>query len=118
MVDHSVLLGAGGAYYYMMWNKNQESGAMTPTSGLLFADNGEQYKFALVPTDDPQSYKMENIMLQRNWGGTLANTYEELAFDKAVGWSRWLRLNRQWPNLFCPSGLHFELPSPEAGYQD
>lgn len=113
MVDYSVLLGTGGAYNYLMWNTNQETGAMTPTSGLLFADNGEKYQFALVPTDDSQSYKMENITLQGNWGGTLANTYEQLAFDKAVGWSRWLRLNRQWPNIFCPSGLHFELPMPE-----
>ena len=118
MVDYSVLLGAGGAYNYLTWSKNQETGVMTPTFGLLFADNGEKYQFDLVPTDDSQSYKMENITLQGNWGGTLANTYEPLAFDKAVGWSRWLRLNGQWPNIFCPSGLKFELPSPNAGYQD
>ena len=118
MVDYSVLLGAGGAHNYIIWNKNQETGAMTPTYGLLFAENGEKYEFNLVPTDDSQSYKMENITLVDNWGGTLASTYEPLAFDKAVGWSRWLRLNGQWPNLFCPSGLNFELPSPDAGYQD
>lgn len=118
MVDYGVLLGTGGAYNYLMWNTNQETGAMTPTSGFVFADNGEKYQFALVPTDDSQSYKMENMTSVGNWGGTLANTYEQLAFDKAVGWSRWLRLNRQWPNIFCPSGLHFELPSPDAGSQD
>lgn len=118
MVDYSVLLGAGGAHNYIMWNKNQETGAMTPTSGLLFTDNGEKYQFALVPTDDSQSYKMENITLLDNWGGTLASAYEPLAFDKAVGWSRWLRLNGQWPNIFCPSGLEFELPSPDTGFQD
>jgi hypothetical protein len=61
---------------------------------------------------------MEDMTPMGNWGGTLANTYEQLAFDKAVGWSRWLRLNRQWPNIFCPSGLKFELPSPDAGSQD
>jgi hypothetical protein len=47
------------------------------------------------------------------WGSTLADTYEQLAFDRAVGWSRWLRLNQQWPNLFCPNDLYFELPMPE-----
>ena len=118
MVDYSVLLGTEGVYNYIMWNTNQETGAMTPTSGLLFTDNGEKYQFALVPTDDSKGYKMENLTLVGNWGGTLANTYEQLAFDKAVGWSRWLRLNGQWPNIFCPSGLHFELPSPDAGLQD
>ena len=118
MVDYSVLLGAGGAYNYLMWNTNQETGDMTPVAGLLFTDNGERYQFALVPTGNAQSYKMENMKLQGYWGGTLANTYEQLAFDKAVGWSRWIRLNRQWPNIFCPSGLHFELPMPDAASQD
>ena len=113
MVDYSVLLGATGAYNYIMWNTNQETGAMTPTTGLVFADDGEKYLFALVPTDDPQSYKMENMTLLGDWGGTLANTYEQLAFDKAVGWSRWLRLNNQHPNLFCPNDLNFELPMPQ-----
>ena len=113
MVDYSVLLGAGGAYNFLRWNTNSETGVMTPTVGTLFTDDGEKYAFALVPTDVPQSYKMENLTSQGSWGGTLANTYEQLAFDKAVGWSRWIRLNRQWPNIFCPSGLHFELPDPE-----
>ena len=58
------------------------------------------------------------MTLQGNWGGTLENTYEQLAFDKAVGWSRWLRLNSQWPNIFCPSGLHYELPSPDSDVQN
>jgi hypothetical protein len=110
MVDYSVLLGAAGAHNYLMWNKNPETGDMTPMGGLLLDDNGEKYQFALVPTDNPQSYKIENMTLVGNWGGTLANTYEQLAFDKAVGWTRWLRLNSQWPNIFCPSGLHYELP--------
>jgi hypothetical protein len=56
---------------------------------------------------------MENMTLQGNWGGTLENTYEQLAFDKAVGWTRWIRLNSQWPNMFCPKDLNFELPDPE-----
>ena len=115
MVDYSVLLGAGGAYNFLMWNTDQETGVKTPTVGTLFTDDGEKYMFTLAPTDDAQGYKMENFTLMGNWGGTLANTYEQLAFDKAVGWSRWIRLNNQWPNIFCPSGLYFELPSPDAG---
>ena len=54
------------------------------------------------------------MTLQGNWGGTLENTYEQLAFDKTVGWSRWIRLNPQHPNLFCPKDLNFELPLPEG----
>ena len=118
MVDYSVLLGAGGAYNYIYWNTDKETGVMTPIGGLLFEDHGEKYRFTLAPTDDSQGYKIENAKLQGNWGGTLANTYEQLAFDKAVGWSRWLRVNLQWPNIFCPSGLHFELPSFDTDSQD
>ena len=118
MVDYSVLLGADGAFNMLMWYKDKETGAMTPIGGSMYTDNGEQYQFLLAPTDEAQGYKMENTTLVGNWGGTLANTYEQLAFDKAVGWTRWLRLNNQWPNIFCPSGLKFELPSPDAASTD
>lgn len=63
--------------------------------------------------DDPQHYRMEVYGERMTWASTLADTYEQLAFDQAVGWSRWLRLNRQWPNLFCPKDLDFELPIPQ-----
>jgi hypothetical protein len=118
MVDYSVLLGANGAYNTITWNTNQETGVMTPTLGVMFTEEGEKFQFDFVPTDDPQSYMMDNITPLGNWGGTFANTYEQLAFDKTVGWSRWLRLNKQWPNLFCPSGFHYELPSPDADSQN
>ena len=79
----------------------------------LFTDDGEVYGFYLNPTDDPQYYSMEAAGSPFPWGSTLADTYEQLVFDKAVGWSRWLRLNNQHPNLFCPKDLNFELPMPE-----
>lgn len=37
------------------------------------------------------------------WGSTGANTYEKLKFDQATGWSRWLKLNKQEPNLLSPT---------------
>ena len=37
------------------------------------------------------------------WGSTGANTYEKLKFDQATGWSRWLKLNKQEPNLVSPT---------------
>ena len=42
----------------------------------------------------------------RSWGSTLDETYGQLRFDKATGWSRWLRLNQQEPNLKCFVDLH------------
>jgi hypothetical protein len=79
----------------------------------MYTDNGEIYEFNLNPTDDPEYYSMEAAGGPYPWASTLANTYEQLVFDRTVGWSRWLRLNNQHPNLFCPKDLNFELPMPE-----
>ena len=113
MVDYSVLLGFQGAYSIAFWKTDEQTGAQTPYAMNVYADDGEIQGFYLYPTDDPLYYRMEAISGSSSWGSTLADTYEQLAFDRAVGWSRWLRLNRQWPNLFCPNELHFELPMPE-----
>ncbi len=32
-----------------------------------------------------------------SWGSTGDKTYGNLAFDKATGWSRWLKMNQQLP---------------------
>ncbi|MBR4730615.1 MAG: hypothetical protein IK075_10215 [Prevotella sp.] len=113
MVDYSVLLGAAGTYSYAFWKTDEETGAKTPYAVDIYTDDGEIHCFDLLPTDDPQYYRMEADGHVGSWPSTLADTYEQLAFDRAVGWSRWLRLNRQWPNLFCPNDLNFELPMPE-----
>ena len=38
---------------------------------------------------------------QSGWGSTLEDTYEQLEFDKAVSWSRWLRINGCYPRQYC-----------------
>lgn len=114
MVDYGVLLGAEGAYAVIDWSDNEETGIPVPIGAIVYADNGEQYDLILTPTDDPNYYSAEVVGELEEWGSTLADTYEQLLFDKATGWSRWLRLNKQWPNMFCPSGLNFELPMPQT----
>ena len=113
MVDYSVLLGAEGAYAYIFWRENKETGTMIPDAGYFFSDNGDLQYFDLKPTDNLEYYSAEPFGKTRNWGSTLAATYEQLAFDRIVGWSRWLRLNKQWPNMFCANDLNFELPMPK-----
>ena len=113
MVDYSVLLGFQGAYSIAFWKTDKQTGVQTPYAMELFTDDGEVYGFYLNPTDDPQYYSTEAVGDSFYWGSTLADTYEQLVFDRTVGWSRWLRLNNQPPNLFCPNGLKFELPWPE-----
>ena len=112
MVDYSMLLGAEGAYASILWEYNQDTGSSVPSFAYIYSDNGDKQLFKLTPTEDPKYYNAEPDGDVTNWGSTLADTYEQLAFDRIVGWSRWLRLNKQWPNMFCPSGLNFELPMP------
>ena len=49
------------------------------------------------------------FVAESQWAGTLASVYETTVFDKAVGWSRWIRLNRQEPSLWSKSGFDDEL---------
>ena len=113
MVDYSVLLGAEGAYAYIFWEDDPKTGSKHPDGGYVYAENGDYQYLYLKPTDNPEYYTGELIGNKRNWGSTLAATYEQLAFDRIVGWSRWLRLNKQWPNMFCANDLNFELPMPK-----
>ena len=43
------------------------------------------------------------------WPSTLADTYQQLAFDKATGWSRWLYLNEQLPCEDSPAQRHYPI---------
>ena len=58
--------------------------------------------------DDVFTYTPE-FVAESQWAGTLASVYETTVFDKAVGWSRWIRLNRQEPSLWSKSGFDDEL---------
>ena len=119
MVDYSVLLGAEGAFATIYWRDNEATGTQEPYATSIYADNGEMKSYWLVPTENKEYYSAEPIDDKTyNWGSTLADTYEQMAFDRATGWSRWLRLNKQWPNMFCPKDLYFELPMPQKEPQD
>ncbi len=116
MVDYSVLLGTLGTYSYIYWKTDPQTNSLVPFFQEVFSPDGEHQGLYLYPTESPYYYRMEPYGGDPlSWGSTLADTYEQLEFDRAVGWSRWLRLNRQWPNLFCPKDLKFELPIPDAG---
>ena len=113
MVDYSVMLGVNGAFCETEWNVNEQGIPTTPKAQIVLNEDGMTYVYKLSPTDDPMYYSAELVGIPFSWGATLADTYEQLAFDRMVGWTRWIRLNQQWPNLFCPKGLYFELPMPE-----
>jgi hypothetical protein len=114
MVDYSVLLGAEGSYVYIYWKDNLYADSKEPYAAEFYDDNGDMQLYKLTPTENPEYYSAEPNGNVSYWGSTLAETYEQLAFDRVVGWSRWLRLNKQWPNMFCPKDMNFELPMPKT----
>ncbi|MBR4920128.1 MAG: hypothetical protein IKZ62_02275 [Prevotella sp.] len=112
MVDYSALIGAEGAYSNIAWLKDPQTGNQVPVAEIRYCADGRKEIYKIVTTDDPYYYEMTFVQENTPWGATLADTYEQLVFDRTVGWSRWLRLNRQEPNIFCPSDMRFELPMP------
>ena len=113
MVDYSVLLGYRGAYAYTLWENDEADNPQMPIGEIVYAEDGKTYLFKASPTDNPDCYESTFIAEHTPWGSTLADTYEQLVFDRTVGWSRWIRLNIQHPNLYCTKDFNFELPWPK-----
>ena len=108
MVDYSVMLGIEGNYSLIT------QAVAKPFIEIEHCADGSLIQYSMIRSNDGTYYRGEPLEEDdRSWGSTLADTYEQLAFDRAVGWSRWLRLNRQLPDNLCPSDMHYELPMPE-----
>ena len=108
MVDYSVMLGTGGNYSLI------KQVFAKPFIEIEHCADGSLIQYSMIRSNDGTYYRGEPLEEDdKFWGSTLADTYEQLAFDRAVGWSRWLRLNHQLPDNLCPSDMHYELPMPE-----
>ena len=83
-VGYSILLGCQGHYCY---NSGKLQVFYNADGTCEYMSNG-----TLKP-DSP-------------WGSTLDDTYGQLRFDQITGWSRWIKLNEQQPNLDCFSGYN------------
>ena len=110
MVDYSVLLGAEGSYAKFFWDEDYVNKVFTPLSAEVYNADGTMDKYTIEATEDEHQYHMVFSEKGTPWGSTLDETYGRLAFDRAVGWSRWLKLNRQQPNIACPATMNFDLP--------
>lgn len=107
-VDYSVLLGAFGHYRWGRWFTNPVS---IPYVWSYEAD-GTLYEYQVVDGtfNSDEDYNCQLLLLNKSkWAGTLESTYGQTAFDQAVGWSRWLRLNRHEPSMWSKSGFEEEL---------
>ena len=85
-VELSVLMGFDNCYV-INDQTTGEHGEETDVRIYCYADGRI---ITLIPAYP--DYKEEST-----WGSTFDATYKQLAFDKVVGWSRWIELNKQMP---------------------
>lgn len=94
LVDCSVLLAVKGNYYCYNYDRNDPT--ILNSYKIYYADGKLETYFTGI---DEQVVTF--------WPSTLKDTYEQLAFDKATGWSRWLYLNEQMPCEDSPVERHY-----------
>lgn len=110
-VDYSVLLGTQGHYMWGRWVPTADGHSISTI--WSYEADGTLYEYNVTDPvfndeDDVFTYTPELVVVSK-WAGTLASVYEPTVFDKTVGWSRWIRLNRQEPTLWSKSGFGDEL---------
>jgi hypothetical protein len=90
------MLGVEGKYY--IYNYDRKKPKKLDGYDIYYAD-GKLEKYTTGVAEPEVT----------TWPSTLKNTYEQLAFDKATGWSRWLKLNKQLPAYDSPAQIHYPL---------
>ena len=110
-VEVSVLMGWEGKYDYISWNKKSNKVSWikisNPDGTAIYYDGPLD-----LPDIDPDM-KAEKT---DPWGSTFAKTYEQTAWDKATGWSRWIKANKTRPNPMHESlidGFDFDDPKED-----
>ena len=115
-VDYSIVLGVEGSYSVLTWKQDEESQQMILQSRKRYCADGTTYISNYTYQGNGNGYQETQALPSDPWGSTLAATFEQLDFDRIVGWSRWLKLNRKEPSLFCPEGINFVLPDGDVSH--
>ena len=87
-INCSVMMGVMGSIYVTVYENTNYN--QIEDYQILYADGKVENYMAdqIEPYESFYDYT------------TLENTYQQLTFDKVTGWSRWLYLNEQIPNLY------------------
>ena len=88
---YSVLLAQEGSYHVLTIDKDDEGEAQISNYSAYNWDG-------TVQDYEKDGSKFEKDGDAYEWGSTGAATYEQLQFDILTGWSRWLKLNTEFPN--------------------
>ena len=90
-VELSVLIGFDNSYIFN-GKTHGDNGEVTDAVKYFYADGTSLLLKPAYP----------NSRTEGTWGSTFDATYKQLAFDKAVGWSRWIEANHQMPCQTSP----------------
>ena len=80
---------------------------------LAYYPDGVMEKYKYLGDSNGLGYSsLDNYQLTETgtWPSTFADTYQQTAFDKLVGWSRWLLINEATLTTKCPSSDNYRLP--------
>ena len=86
-INGSVLLGWEGQYEEIYWKNDNEGWVFS--DAVLYKPDGKAYLYSDEAEEEPDR--------ELHWDSTFADIYEQTAFDKATGWSRWIKANKQRP---------------------
>ena len=101
-ITGSVLLGWEGQYESILWDLDKDEKLYMAVE-TIYKPDGTAIEIYYEENTPPIEY---------NWGSTFADTYEQTTFDKATGWSRWIRTNKQRPDTMSPFDSYFKPPFP------
>jgi len=107
-VDCSILLGYDGRYEVNHWSQLEDGRWAHPTFTIYKWDGTTETWYY---GDDPDNFTPISDPVSGTWASTGAATYEQLAFDRIVGWSRWLKANHQPAPSWSAASMKFDLSS-------
>ena len=85
-------------FVYQELSRDLVSEGMSISLGVTLIENGRWMRGngTFLDWDGSITDDKGNVLVA-SWGSTGDDTYGQLAFDQATGWSRWLKLNQQLP---------------------
>lgn len=111
-VDYSIILAAKGACAESIIHNGKAEVAIYRPDGIM-----DYYEGSYECDDDEfnlNTWLSKDFYISYNyWNSTFANTYEQLEFDKEVGWSRWLNINEAFPLQISPTAAYEDLDDGE-----
>lgn len=99
-IDCSILLGTKGHWTYHFWKEDEQRNPIGYDGCYVYYADGTMQEF------DVNDNKKGN---PGTWGSTLADTYMQLAFDKATEWHRWIQLNEVEPLSASPANFKLDI---------